>query len=149
MTQKLRLPFPMLSDPNGDRVLRPYGVYNAEERGGIAHPAVIVVRPDGEEAFREVGRDSGDRIAEDDLLDAVRGLDLPPTQAEEVVEGEPRPGDRAMPVDALAPYFRGAKFAVLNMGRRFPEAREEAARYAAEAERYMEAAKRLRSGTGA
>jgi hypothetical protein len=46
-----------------------------------------------------------------------------------------------MPFDALRTYFRGAKFAALAMGGRFPEAEEDARAYAATMDRYSEAVK--------
>lgn len=144
MVEKLDLPFPLLSDPDGEEMLKSYDVFNAEERGGIAHPSVIVIRPDGSQVFKEVGRDFADRITEDELLDKVRSLDLPSTSGQSPTPGEPEPSDTAMPVRAMSPYFRGAKFAAIAMGRRFPEAKEESKRYAAQMERYIEAVKTLR-----
>jgi peroxiredoxin len=40
----LSLPFPILCDTEG-RVVRDWGVYNSQDRGGIAKPAVFIVDP--------------------------------------------------------------------------------------------------------
>lgn len=40
----LRLTFPILCD-TGRRVVREWGVYNAQEKGGIAKPAVFILDP--------------------------------------------------------------------------------------------------------
>ncbi len=41
----LRLPFPILSDAQR-RVVREWGIYNPDEKGGIAKPAVFILAPD-------------------------------------------------------------------------------------------------------
>jgi peroxiredoxin len=40
----LSLPFPILCDTE-HRVVRDWGIYNAEEKGGIAKPAVFIIDP--------------------------------------------------------------------------------------------------------
>lgn len=146
MVAKLRLPFPLLADPGGDGAIKPYGLWHAEEHGGVAHPAVVVVDPSGEETYRVVGRDFADRPPEDEVVDAVTRLGLAPTSQPAPAPGDPRPGERAMPLDALPAYFRGARFAAVAFSRRFPETRDEAERYVAEADRYSAAVRQLRKG---
>lgn len=145
MIDKLDLPFALLSDPGGAGLLRSLDAYNPEQRGGIGKPGVFVVTPDGSEAFRQVARDFADRITEDELLDEVRALDLPSTTQPAVAVGDPEPGPEAMPVDALLPYCRGAKFAAKAMGMRHPQASDDADRYVAQMDRYMQAVRTLRS----
>ncbi len=41
----LRLPFSILSDSQR-RVVREWGIYNPDEKGGIAKPAVFILAPD-------------------------------------------------------------------------------------------------------
>ena len=41
----LSLPFPILCDTE-HRVVRDWGIYNSQEKGGIAKPAVFIVDPD-------------------------------------------------------------------------------------------------------
>jgi alkyl hydroperoxide reductase subunit AhpC len=150
MITKLRLPFAMLSDPDGTQVLQPLDAWNpGAPRGDIGRPGVFVFHTDGEERFRQVGRDFADRITEDELLEQVRALGLPPTDQPALAHVEPRPGDDAMPVHALLPYARGAKFAAKAMGLRHPAAEQDARRYVAQMNRYMEAVRKLRAETGA
>ena len=51
--------------------------------------------------------------------------------------------------DDLLPYCRGAKFAAKAMGMRHPEAKDDAARYIEQMDRYMEAVRTLRARIGA
>lgn len=71
MVEKLLLPFPILSDPEGD-VIRRWGVWSDGE-GGIAKPAVFVVRPDRSIAFEMIGDDYADRPVDEQILAAVGG----------------------------------------------------------------------------
>jgi peroxiredoxin len=69
MVDKLALPFPILSDPEG-KVIGGYDVWNAGE-GGIARPALFLIRPDFSIAFQYVGTDFADRPDDDELFAAV------------------------------------------------------------------------------
>lgn len=101
-----------VADPEGRRYLRPLGLFDPDERGGIARPALIVLDPDGDEAFRHVGRDFADRTVDDDVLAAVDALGLDPIGpppggpihdgAE--IRGHFRP-------EHLVPYFKGNRMA--------------------------------------
>jgi alkyl hydroperoxide reductase subunit AhpC len=144
MIDKLDLPFPLLSDPGGEGLLQALGAYDAVERGGIGRPGVFVITPDGTEAHREVARDYADRSSEDRLLATIRDLDLPATTQPALTPGESEPGPQAMPLDALHPYCRGAKFAAKAMGMRHPATRDDADRYVAQMEHYMEVVRDLR-----
>lgn len=150
MVEKLDLPFPFLSDPDRDGAIAPYGLSNPDDARGLAYPAIVIVGPDGEEAWRWVSRDYADRIPEDEVLAAARGLGLEPVGATRMVNGTPEPGPAAMARLDLVPYFRGAKFAAMAMYlrmRSIPEAREaakaESIAYGAEMDRYIEALKGL------
>lgn len=68
LTDKLLLPFPVLSDPDG-AVIRSYGVWTDAE-GGVALPSVFVVKPGFEVAVSHVGRDYADRPPDDVLVSA-------------------------------------------------------------------------------
>jgi hypothetical protein len=149
MVEKLHLPFALLSDPGGKDVLQALDAYDPDERGGIGRPGVFVIAPDGREVFRQVGRDFADRVTEDELLEEVHALGLPATDQPTLTPGEPEPGPNAMPVHALLPYCRGAKFAAKAMGMRHPQAKADADRYVAQMDRYMEAIRALRERTGA
>lgn len=149
MIDKLHLPFALLSDPGGKDLLQALDAYDPDERGGIGRPGVFVIAPDGREVFREVARDFADRITEDELLDQVRALGLPATDQPPLTRGEPEPGPNAMPVHALLPYCRGAKFAAKAMGMRHPQAKADADRYVAQMDRYMDVIRAFRERTGA
>ena len=69
MVDKLLLPFPVLSDPDGVVVER-YGVLDTAEKG-IARPALFLVLPDLSLAFRYVGEDFSDRPTDEELFAAA------------------------------------------------------------------------------
>ncbi len=73
MVEKLLLPFPLLSDPEG-RVIKEWGVWN-ENDGGIAKPSIFAVRKDGSIGWAYVGRDFADRPTDDELFNSLRGGD--------------------------------------------------------------------------
>ena len=112
----------MVSDPGGERFLQPLGLFNPDERDGIALPANIVVAPDGSEAYRYNGRDFADRTTDTEVTAALAGLGLPAidpgpcsssTSVPADLEGCFRPSD-------YGAYFRGNKFAGLAIGGRLP-----------------------------
>jgi peroxiredoxin len=72
MVEKLLLPFPLLSDPDG-QVIRSWDVWSDGE-GGLARPAVFLVRPDGSLAHSYVGSDYADRPDDEDLFAAAAGV---------------------------------------------------------------------------
>ncbi len=141
MVSKLRLPFPLLADPDGEGAIKPYGVWH--DKPSLARPAIVLVGPDGEEAFRQVARDYADRIGEDEVVEAVAGLGLGPVEQDPPKPGEPQPGERAYRVENLPVYYRGVRFAALALGGRVPEARAEADGLVTEVDRYSEAIKTL------
>jgi peroxiredoxin len=71
MVEKLVLPFPLLSDPDGTAI-KAYGVW-ADGEGGIARPSIFAVRSNGSIAWRYVGEDYADRPADDELFAALKG----------------------------------------------------------------------------
>ncbi len=68
MVEKLILPFPLLSDSDGE-VSRRYGVW--DEPDSIAVPAIFVIDPRGRLRWSYVGQDFADRPGDDELLAAV------------------------------------------------------------------------------
>jgi peroxiredoxin len=141
MVQKLALPFPVLADPGGTRVMRSAGVWDDE--GKMAKPAIVVVAPDGSEAYRYVGVDFMDRPGDEEVLAALDGLGLPPIDAslEPVPHLPPVPGPRAILLPDLGAYMRGVRFAMQAMASRArdPWDRAEAERTGRMAERYIAA----------
>ena len=72
MIDKLILPFKVLSDPEGDRVIKPYGLW--DEEGRIAVPSIVAVGTDGKICFLYKGKDFADRPGDEELLDALSGV---------------------------------------------------------------------------
>ena len=71
MVEKLLLPFPLLSDPEG-RVIKEWDVWTDAD-GGIARPSIFAVRGDGSIAWRYVGTDFADRPTDDELFSSLQG----------------------------------------------------------------------------
>jgi hypothetical protein len=145
MIQKLELPFEYLSDPDRSKAIEPYGLANPNDKRNLAYPAIVVVTPDGEEAFRVVSRDFADREPVDELIQGLRDLGLPATRQHRPKPGPAAPGPKATPLHALEPYFRGARFAVVAMKGRFPEMAEDADRYIAQMDRFIHATRELKA----
>jgi hypothetical protein len=131
MQKRWGLPFPILSDPDGARWLRTSGLWNAEERGGIAIGATLVFDPDGDEVFRSQSRDFADRLSDEPALEALRALTLAPL--DQVLSWVPTvqpesesPGFRP---EQFGTYFRGYFYGCLSLERRAtdPTAKAEAA----------------------
>jgi hypothetical protein len=146
MVAKLRLPFPLLSDPGGTDAVKPYGVWDDDNPRGIARPAVSLVGPEGEERFRVESRDFADRQTEDAALAAARALGLPPTTQEPPAPGTPEPRPKAMTLEGLPLYFRGARFAAVAVAGRVPEAAGESQALVEQVDRYRDAVQQLLDG---
>lgn len=144
MIEKLRLPFPLLSDPDRTRAIEPFGVADPKDPRLIAQPSIFVVAPDAEVVFSETSRDYADRASEDSAVEALTALGLAPTTPEDLDSGTPEPGPRAMPLRAMEPYFRGAKFAVNAMKMRHSEVAEDAAVFIGQMDRYVDLVRQLR-----
>jgi peroxiredoxin len=69
MIDKLLLPFSLLSDPDGDRAIKRYGLW--DEKGRIAVPSIVVVGADGIIRWSYSGSDFADRPADEELLAAL------------------------------------------------------------------------------
>ncbi|MBO0682091.1 MAG: peroxiredoxin family protein [Candidatus Dormibacteraeota bacterium] len=69
MVEKLLLPFPVLSDPEG-KVIKAYDVWNPGE-GGIARPALFLVARDLQVRRLYVGTDFADRPTDEEVFAAV------------------------------------------------------------------------------
>ena len=144
MVDKLKLPFPMLSDPDRSGAIEPMGVADLRDPRGLARPSIVVISPEGQVVFAETSRDYADRDSEDAAIAALEGLGLPPASVPELEIGPIEPGPRAMPLHAMEPYFRGAKFAVTAMKMRHSEIAEDAAGFIAQMDRYIELVRNLR-----
>lgn len=121
LAARWQVPFPILSDPGGVEVMQPLDLWSPEERGGIGWPAIVLFAPDGREIRRFRARDFADRPARyDDVLAAVRALDLPALQeiTSWVPDVEPVEDPAALRVETFGPYFRGIRFATRALARR-------------------------------
>jgi hypothetical protein len=151
MVAKLHLPFPLLSDPDA-AVIAGWDVYDpvGGTHGPIARPAIFVVGRDLSVGYEYVGRDFADRPPNTAIYEALEAVrDAPPRRLEGSVRGPgPRPldagnpSDRAMPIEEMRPYFRGATFGVQAIAGRTtdPAVRAECDRFRAIVADYIKAA---------
>ena len=144
MGEKLSIPFALLSDPDRSVAIGPYGVADPKDHREIATPTTVVIDPEGNEVWRRSSVDFADRPEEDEALEVVRDLGLPPILREPVNPLNPVPGPKAMPLNAMPAYYRGARFAAVAMGRRHPVAKGDADTYVAQMDRYLDAVRQIR-----
>ena len=102
----------LVSDPGGERYLQPLNLYDPDARGGIALPGVIVIAPDGTEAYRYQGRDFADRTTDAEMLAALEALGLPAIAAPVGGPAADVPDDLKgfFTPEMIGPYFRGNMF---------------------------------------
>lgn len=125
------------SDPGGEQILQPLDLFDPEERGGIALPALLVFDADGNEVFGYRGGDFADRRHDEDVIEALEALDLGP-----IDPPAGGPNDPSVDVDQpnaftpaiFGPYFRGNRFGAIAIQRRVED---EAARQVAREHRLM------------
>ena len=78
LARRWHLPFPIHSDPGGDRLLKQLDLWNQADRGGIAWPAMLIFDAEGREVRRYRSRDFADRPPnDDDVLSDLRGAQAP------------------------------------------------------------------------
>ena len=126
MVGKLSLPFPLLSDPEGE-LARLCGLWNEEE--GVAVPSIVIVDQSGEVRYLYSGTDIADRPRDEEVLAALDGLDSgierltggPEFQvgATQASESSVRPERRTMEFEQLIPYYRGVYFTTEILKERF------------------------------
>jgi hypothetical protein len=143
MIHKLGLSFPLLSDPDRSAAIEPYGVADPKDQRNLARPAIVVVGPDLEERFRIESSDFADRPPEDELIESLHMMEIPPVVQPPPDIGPAQPGARAVSLEALTPYYRGARFAAVAMSLRHPEVADDAEAYVAQMDRYAAAVKDL------
>lgn len=71
MGQTTGAKFEILSDAD-KKVITSYGILNAAEHGGIAHPAIFIVDREGKIRFLHVGKDPMDRPADETIIEALK-----------------------------------------------------------------------------
>jgi peroxiredoxin len=99
--QSLQLPFPILSDSQR-RVVREWDIYNPEEKGGIAKPAVFILAPDRTVRF----------VSVDEVASRVPGAEILRRLSE---QGPSPSADRKTKIPGPALFFRAIRNA-LRMG---------------------------------
>lgn len=117
-----------VSDPGGETYLRSLELFDPEERGGIGLPGILVIDPDGEVAYRYVGRDFADRTTDEEMLTALERLSLDPIDAPAGGPTGEVPDELAgafSPAD-LVPYFKGNRFAAVAIGGRLTDSESRA-----------------------
>ena len=65
--------FQILSDAD-KKVITSYGILNAAEQGGIAHPSIFIVDREGRIRFLHVGKDAQDRPPDETILEELKKL---------------------------------------------------------------------------
>ena len=152
MVDKLALPFPLLSDPEGE-LARRCGVWNEQE--GVAEPTIVVLDRSGEVRYAYAGgRDFSDRPAEDEVISALEEANdgAPPAKngepeiredAAAAAEKTVRPERPAMKLDQLQPYYMGAYFTSVALKKRLGEneAGEKVDEYRELVERHLDSVK--------
>ncbi len=125
MVEELLLPFPLLSDPQGELTKR-YGLWDAKE--GVAVPAIIGIDRSGVVRYLYRGEDFADRPGDEELFGALEGLDAageyhgggPEIRvSSEEARDSVRPEKPPMTLEALQTYYRAAFSATVTMKRRF------------------------------
>jgi len=105
-----------VSDPGGETYLKPLDLFNPEDRGGIAIPALLVIDADGGEAYSYRGHDFADRRNDDDVIEALEGLGLDavePVAGGPIDDGVEERQKGAFTPKLFGPYFTGNKFAAI------------------------------------
>jgi peroxiredoxin len=73
MGQTTGAKFQILSDSD-KKVITSYGILNAEEHGGIAHPSIFIVDKAGVIRFLHVGKDPQDRPSDEAILEEIKRI---------------------------------------------------------------------------
>ena len=109
MVEKLALPFPILSDPDGVVATKSLDAWDT--KGAMAKPATIAFAPDGSEIYRYVGVDLVDRPVHEEALDTVRSLGLTAIKLAiaQADAPNPQPGPRAASIEYLDAYIKGIR----------------------------------------
>lgn len=71
MAQTTGAKFQILSDAD-KKVITSYGILNAAEHDGIAHPSIFIVDREGKIRFLHVGKDPQDRPPDETILEEVK-----------------------------------------------------------------------------
>lgn len=126
MVGKLQLPFPLLSDPEGE-LARHVDLWDAGEN--LAVPSVVLVDQSGEVRYIYRGSDFADRPTDEEVFDALKGFrggieritGGPELQlgANRARERTVRPDKRAMELEELTSYYKGVLQTIMILHGRF------------------------------
>jgi len=78
LSREMALPFQLLCD-TGKKVIGQYHLLNPNEHGGIAYPAIFLVKPAGVIGYRSLDR-TAQRVNLGEILDYLKELDQNPDQ---------------------------------------------------------------------
>lgn len=92
LRRKLELPFDLICDPSRS-VVKAWGLFNPNEGGGIAYPAVFLIGSDGAVQFRSLDRKAS-RVMPNAVLEVIGAENS-------AAVAPPRSDVRADPVTAL------------------------------------------------
>lgn len=73
MGQTTGAKFQILSDAD-KQVITSYGILNAAEHDGIAHPSIFIVDREGKIRFMHIGKDPQDRPPDETILEEVKKI---------------------------------------------------------------------------
>ena len=71
MGQTTGAKFQILSDSDKKTIIS-YGILNAAEHDGIAHPSIFILDKEGKIRYLHVGKDAGDRPPDEAILQEVK-----------------------------------------------------------------------------
>jgi alkyl hydroperoxide reductase subunit AhpC len=151
LIHKLRLPFPLLSDRDGEAVIKPLEAWHDDPTHGfISRPGIVAIAPDGRIIHYYVGADFMDRRPdEQEVFEELEALGLEPHDPPPLnpAQGHPSEAGARVTPDYLFAYYRGIHFATKALSGRVEDeaARAEIDRTHRQLTRYMEAVAPLRS----
>jgi len=73
MAQTTGAKFQILSDSDKKTIIS-YGILNANEHGGIAHPSVFILDREGKIRYMHVGKDPQDRPSDEAIIEELKKL---------------------------------------------------------------------------
>ena len=105
-----------VADPGGETYLAPMDLFDPEDRGGIALPALLVLDADGTEVFGHRGADFADRRHDEDVIAALETLGLDSIEAPvggPLLDSVDVRQKGAFAPKSFIPYFAGNKFGAI------------------------------------
>jgi peroxiredoxin len=149
MVGKLRLPFPLLSDPEGE-LARLFGLWDDGER--LPAPSVVIVDQAAEVRYLYRGSDFADRPTDEEVFAALEGFEgkieritggpevrLGATRAR---ERSVRPDKRPMELEELTSYYEGVLRTIVILHGRFGEWGRSGRRAIGEVDAYQQMVRR-------